>query len=69
MKTFGKRKTCPITVIPQPPTTEQRDWIKRMVAKTTGAPKGVFRYHTMEEANQDMEKWNASVVTEQIKFD
>lgn len=68
MKIIGTRKPPPITEEVKPPTPEQRAWIRRMAGKSTGAPKGVFRYGSIEKANQDREKWNASVVTEQVKI-
>ena len=63
-RTIGKRAPRPVGKL-QPPTAEQRAWMRQMARKRTCVPKGVFRYHTMEEANADWERWHAAALVEE----
>jgi 6-phosphogluconolactonase/glucosamine-6-phosphate isomerase/deaminase len=62
---IGKRSQRPVGVL-RAPTAEERDWVRRMaaVAGSTGAPKGVYRYRSHEEANADWERWHVALVDE-----
>ncbi|NBC14394.1 MAG: hypothetical protein GVY09_13845 [Gammaproteobacteria bacterium] len=46
------------------PTPEEVEWIRAMSNYRTRVPKGVFRYHSHEEANADRERWHAELVAE-----
>jgi hypothetical protein len=41
----------------EPPTAAARRALARLAGPATGAPKGVFRYKTHEEANAHREAW------------
>ena len=58
MRTVGKRKAG----------VGDRAGLDALVLKFGGgAPKGVFRYRTQEEANQDWDKWTSERVQRRIK--
>ncbi len=58
MRTVGKRKTG----------VGDRAGLDALVLKFGGgAPKGVFRYRTHEEANRDWDKWMSERVQRRIK--
>ena len=62
-RTLGKRTPRPVGTL-QPPSREQREWMQQMARKRTCVPKGVFRYHSMAEANADWERWHAAALAE-----
>jgi hypothetical protein len=53
-RVVGKRQT---RAPGAPPPAEARHAMAQMAQYRTGAPKGVFRYATHEEANEDRERW------------
>lgn len=53
-RVVGKRRR---PTIGEPPPKETRDAMARMANYRTGAPKGVFRYRSHEDANRDRETW------------
>ena len=56
-RVVGKRSHAPIS---EPPTREARDALAAMAHYLTGAPKGVFRYKSHEDANRDREAWTVA---------
>jgi hypothetical protein len=58
MRVVGKRKSG----------TGDRDGLDALVLRFGGgAPKGVFRYRTQEEANQDQDRWMSERVQRRIE--
>lgn len=53
-RVVGKRRRA---AVGEPPPKETRDAMAKMANYLTGAPKGVFRYRSHEEANRDREAW------------
>lgn len=62
-RTVGKRRPTPAGRL-QPPSAEQRAWARSMARQRTCVPKGVFRYHRIEDANADWERWHAAALVE-----
>jgi hypothetical protein len=67
-RTIGKRQIRPIGQL-QAPSIQQREWMLKMAARRTRAPKGVFRYRSIEEANEDWERWQAAAVADRTAED
>ncbi|GAB6056938.1 hypothetical protein JCM31598_00550 [Desulfonatronum parangueonense] len=58
MRTIGKRKEPEISLGPRCPTEAERAWVRSMAEKVRlQVPKGVFRYASHEQANQEWEAW------------
>jgi len=53
-RVVGARKRPPLG---EPPTAERRAALAELAQYATGAPKGVFRYRSHEEANAHREAW------------
>jgi len=43
---------------------QQREWMLKMAARRTRVPKGVFRYRSIEDANEDWERWQATALAD-----
>jgi hypothetical protein len=65
IETAGRRQSLMLGRL-RPPTSEEREWARRMAERRTRVPKGIFRYRTMEEANADWEGWRAALVAETV---
>lgn len=63
MKTIGLRQEQAISLTPRPPSEEERAFVRSMAARCRlQVSKGVFRYASHEEANQDWERWMAETM-------
>ena len=62
-RTVGKRQPRPVGRL-QAPSIQQREWMLKMAARRTRVPKGVFRYRSIEEANEDWERWQAAALAD-----
>lgn len=63
-RVIGRRVQRGVERVPRGPTPEERAWVRSMANYKTGVPKGVFRYRSHEEANQDWERWHAAAAAE-----
>ena len=59
-RVIGRRKTGGTT--PGTISKEHMAWMDSMNQYKTRIPKGIFRYRSHEEANNDMEKWLSEMI-------
>ena len=58
MRTLGKRKEPEISLVSRCPTEAEQAWVRSMAENVRlQVPKGVYRYASHEEANQQWEAW------------
>jgi hypothetical protein len=67
-RTLGKRSPRPAGEL-RPPTSAERQWVLQMAQHGTRVPKGLFRYHSMVEANADWNRWHAELAVEMAGAD
>lgn len=65
LRTVGSRTQRPIGP-PAPPTAEERAWLMSLSKRRTRVPKGVFRYRSQAEANEEWGRWNAELVAQTV---
>jgi hypothetical protein len=67
-RTLGKRSPRPAGEL-RPPTPAERQWVRQMAQHGKRVSKGLFRYHSMAEANADWNRWHAELAVEMAGAD
>jgi hypothetical protein len=67
-RTLGHRRPPPFGVL-RPPSDNERAWVAAMASRLTRVPKGVFRYASHAEANDEWERWLAAAITGAAQID
>ncbi len=60
---IGQRQS-PLLGTLRAPSADERAWAARMAPAQTRVPKGVFRYRSMQEANEDWQRWQADAISD-----